>query len=175
MKAYRDPNGKVTLFRPDMNMKRMNNSARRVALPVSVSSWVAPPERMCINLDDRRLMAIRYWNAWKNLSASTKIGYPKNQDIVYTFDQHSVSQLHLYLYLCDYLHILFDSRHTSSDWCFPSLWRTALCDLLSCRSILPAGFQTRGIIWHYGVYPCGAWRYGSILIYGSLLMNCSMD
>lgn len=36
MKAYRDQNGKVTLFRPDMNMKRMNNSAKRLALPVSV-------------------------------------------------------------------------------------------------------------------------------------------
>jgi branched-subunit amino acid aminotransferase/4-amino-4-deoxychorismate lyase len=34
MKAYRDEHGKVTLFRPDMNMKRMNNSARRIALPV---------------------------------------------------------------------------------------------------------------------------------------------
>ncbi|KAJ7783506.1 branched chain amino acid aminotransferase [Mycena maculata] len=33
MKAYRDETGKVTLFRPDMNMKRMNNSARRIALP----------------------------------------------------------------------------------------------------------------------------------------------
>lgn len=35
MKAYRDQKGKVTLFRPDMNMKRMNTSARRLALPVS--------------------------------------------------------------------------------------------------------------------------------------------
>ncbi|KAJ6604404.1 aminotransferase [Mycena vulgaris] len=33
MKAYRDEAGTVTLFRPDMNMKRMNNSARRIALP----------------------------------------------------------------------------------------------------------------------------------------------
>ncbi|KAJ7835303.1 branched chain amino acid aminotransferase [Mycena leptocephala] len=33
MKAYRDEHGKVTLFRPDMNMKRLNNSARRIALP----------------------------------------------------------------------------------------------------------------------------------------------
>lgn len=40
MKAYRDEKGKVTLFRPDMNMKRMNNSAERVALPVSAfPSW----------------------------------------------------------------------------------------------------------------------------------------
>ncbi|KAG6902821.1 hypothetical protein C0995_011308 [Termitomyces sp. Mi166 len=33
MKAYRQEDGKVTLFRPDMNMKRMNNSALRIALP----------------------------------------------------------------------------------------------------------------------------------------------
>ncbi|KAG6891431.1 hypothetical protein C0992_007210 [Termitomyces sp. T32_za158] len=33
MKAYRQEDGKVTLFRPDMNMKRMNNSAQRIALP----------------------------------------------------------------------------------------------------------------------------------------------
>ncbi|PAV22319.1 branched-chain amino acid aminotransferase II [Pyrrhoderma noxium] len=33
MKAYRDENGKVTMFRPDMNMKRMNTSAERIALP----------------------------------------------------------------------------------------------------------------------------------------------
>lgn len=36
LKAYRDPGGKVTLFRPDMNMKRMNTSAERVAMPVRV-------------------------------------------------------------------------------------------------------------------------------------------
>lgn len=52
MKAYRDENGKITLFRPDMNMavrpslhalrlnsnlsmtQRMNRSAARVSLPV---------------------------------------------------------------------------------------------------------------------------------------------
>lgn len=33
MKAYRHENGQVTLFRPDMNMKRMNTSAARIALP----------------------------------------------------------------------------------------------------------------------------------------------
>jgi len=35
MKAYRHPDGTVTMFRPDMNMKRMNISAKRLALPVS--------------------------------------------------------------------------------------------------------------------------------------------
>ncbi|KAF7313162.1 Branched-chain-amino-acid aminotransferase [Mycena kentingensis (nom. inval.)] len=33
MKAYRDEASKVSLFRPDMNMKRLNTSARRIALP----------------------------------------------------------------------------------------------------------------------------------------------
>ncbi|CAE6444685.1 unnamed protein product [Rhizoctonia solani] len=33
MKAYRDENNKVTMFRPDMNMKRMNRSAARISLP----------------------------------------------------------------------------------------------------------------------------------------------
>ena len=34
MKAYHDAEGRVRLFRPDMNMKRMNTSANRIALPV---------------------------------------------------------------------------------------------------------------------------------------------
>ncbi|KAI0286809.1 branched-chain amino acid aminotransferase II [Russula aff. rugulosa BPL654] len=33
LKAYRNKNGKVTLFRPDLNMARMNLSAERLALP----------------------------------------------------------------------------------------------------------------------------------------------
>jgi len=33
LKAYRNKDGKVTLFRPDLNMSRMNTSAERLALP----------------------------------------------------------------------------------------------------------------------------------------------
>lgn len=33
MKAYRGPDGKVRLFRPDLNMRRLTRSAERVALP----------------------------------------------------------------------------------------------------------------------------------------------
>ncbi len=38
LKAYRSVKDKDTaiLFRPDMNMKRLNNSAERIALPVSI-------------------------------------------------------------------------------------------------------------------------------------------
>lgn len=38
LKAYRDAHGRITLFRPDMNMRRMNSSAARVALPVRTVS-----------------------------------------------------------------------------------------------------------------------------------------
>lgn len=33
MKAYKDAEGRVRLFRPDKNVQRLNNSAARVALP----------------------------------------------------------------------------------------------------------------------------------------------
>lgn len=33
MKAYKDADGRVRLFRPDKNVQRLNNSAARVALP----------------------------------------------------------------------------------------------------------------------------------------------
>jgi branched-chain amino acid aminotransferase len=33
MKAYKGPNGEALLFRPDMNLKRMNISARRMGMP----------------------------------------------------------------------------------------------------------------------------------------------
>jgi len=37
MKAFRNvkKEGQITLFRPDMNMKRMRISAKRIGLPVS--------------------------------------------------------------------------------------------------------------------------------------------
>lgn len=34
MKAYRGVDGKIRLFRPELNMERMNMSARRMGLPI---------------------------------------------------------------------------------------------------------------------------------------------
>ena len=42
MKAYKDKDGKTRLFRPDMNMKRFNRSANRIALPVRISKELSP-------------------------------------------------------------------------------------------------------------------------------------
>lgn len=40
MKAFRGEDGRPRLFRPEMNMDRMQRSAERVALPVSTSSFL---------------------------------------------------------------------------------------------------------------------------------------
>ncbi|KIL71084.1 hypothetical protein M378DRAFT_509788 [Amanita muscaria Koide BX008] len=41
MKAYRQDSGRVLLFRPDMNMARMNTSVQRIALPVRANFFLA--------------------------------------------------------------------------------------------------------------------------------------
>ena len=40
MKAYRGDDGKIRLFRPDLNMKRMLTSAERSVLPVRAHFWI---------------------------------------------------------------------------------------------------------------------------------------
>lgn len=36
LKAYRGVDGKIRIFRPELNMERMNNSAMRTGLPVFI-------------------------------------------------------------------------------------------------------------------------------------------
>jgi branched-chain amino acid aminotransferase len=40
MKAYRGKDGKIIVFRPEMNIARMNLSAQRLALPVSLVAYL---------------------------------------------------------------------------------------------------------------------------------------
>ncbi|KIJ21456.1 branched-chain-amino-acid transaminase [Paxillus involutus ATCC 200175] len=51
MKAYRHTDGTVTMFRPDMNMKRMNISAQRLALPAFNGNALIECIRQLILLD----------------------------------------------------------------------------------------------------------------------------
>ncbi|KAG6328904.1 hypothetical protein ID866_10185 [Astraeus odoratus] len=51
LKAYRHADGKVTMFRPDMNMKRMNTSAQRLALPTFNGDGFLECIRQLIALD----------------------------------------------------------------------------------------------------------------------------
>ncbi|OAX33734.1 branched-chain amino acid aminotransferase II [Rhizopogon vinicolor AM-OR11-026] len=51
MKAYRHEDGTVTMFRPDMNMKRMNSSAQRLALPTFNGDALIECMKELISLD----------------------------------------------------------------------------------------------------------------------------
>ncbi|KAF8971586.1 branched-chain amino acid aminotransferase II [Flammula alnicola] len=51
MKAYKDAQGQVRMFRPDMNMKRMNTSANRIALPTFDGSALLKLIKDLIRLD----------------------------------------------------------------------------------------------------------------------------
>lgn len=53
MKAYKDEHGKVRLFRPEMNMARMNRSTARIALPVSLNPFYAHGTFFFINVNNR--------------------------------------------------------------------------------------------------------------------------
>jgi branched-chain amino acid aminotransferase len=64
MKAYKDVNGGVRLFRPDMNMARMNISASRIALPVSCpgttkKSYIERHADHCFSISLRRISLAR--------------------------------------------------------------------------------------------------------------------
>ncbi|TIA85148.1 hypothetical protein E3P99_04065, partial [Wallemia hederae] len=53
MKAYRDSSGSVRLFRPDMNMARMNRTADRAALPTFDSQSMIELIRKLVILDQK--------------------------------------------------------------------------------------------------------------------------
>ncbi|KAH7912565.1 aminotransferase [Hygrophoropsis aurantiaca] len=51
LKAYRHTDGTVTMFRPDMNMKRMNTSAQRLALPAFNGDALIEMIKALVNID----------------------------------------------------------------------------------------------------------------------------
>ncbi|KAF5355941.1 hypothetical protein D9756_004269 [Leucocoprinus leucothites] len=53
MKAYQQTNGTITLFRPDMNMRRMNTSAQRIALPGFNGEALLELIKRLVRLDSR--------------------------------------------------------------------------------------------------------------------------
>ncbi|KAF7339679.1 Branched-chain-amino-acid aminotransferase [Mycena sanguinolenta] len=81
MKAYRDEQGKVSLFRPDMNMKRMNSSARRIALPVrALALFISTMKERVADAYayTRRRSTARHCSiSSRSSSASTSTGFPK--------------------------------------------------------------------------------------------------
>lgn len=53
MKAYKDAQGRVRMFRPDRNMARLNNSAARIALPTFNSSALIQLLGRFVKLEER--------------------------------------------------------------------------------------------------------------------------
>lgn len=45
MKAYKDVKGKLRLFRPDLNMERLNSSLTRLYMPVSGQLMTSSSDR----------------------------------------------------------------------------------------------------------------------------------
>ncbi len=57
MKAYRQRDGRIRLFRPDRNMARMNKSATRIALPSFHGEALIELIRSLVSLDQRFIPA----------------------------------------------------------------------------------------------------------------------
>ena len=53
MKAYRHPSGEISLFRPDRNMRRLNRSASRIALPTFDGTKLTELIKTLVKLDER--------------------------------------------------------------------------------------------------------------------------
>lgn len=51
LKAYRTVNGRVAIFRPDKNIKRMNESARRMAMPEFPFDWFLEAMKKLVSID----------------------------------------------------------------------------------------------------------------------------
>ena len=87
LKAYRDANGKITLFRPDMNMRRMNSSAARIALPVRVG--ITHMRCRCLTLvaypSFRLSTATLSLTSSRSSSGLTQNGFPTRRGTAYIF------------------------------------------------------------------------------------------
>ena len=55
MKAYRRADGTIGLFRPDMNMARMNRSAGRIALPTFNGDAMVELIKSLVRLDEKSI------------------------------------------------------------------------------------------------------------------------
>ncbi|KAI2633013.1 branched-chain-amino-acid aminotransferase [Hypomontagnella submonticulosa] len=64
MKAYRDKNGNIRLFRPDKNMERFNKSAARIALPTFSSTALIELIAKFAKLEERFIPAERGYSLY---------------------------------------------------------------------------------------------------------------
>ena len=85
MKAYRGDDGKIRLFRPELNMRRMLSTAERSVLPVR--AYIQSYSLTTLTL--RRLsMVMSYWNVLKDWYKLMPNGCRDRSQVHFTFDQH---------------------------------------------------------------------------------------
>ncbi|KAL8695572.1 MAG: hypothetical protein Q9224_003339, partial [Gallowayella concinna] len=64
MKAYKTPNGDIQLFRPDRNMRRLNRSAARIALPTVDGQAFTDLIAKFVRLEERFIPATRGYSLY---------------------------------------------------------------------------------------------------------------
>lgn len=64
MKAYKDKNGSIRLFRPDKNMERFNKSSARIALPTFDSKTLIELIGKLVSLDSRFIPSTRGYSLY---------------------------------------------------------------------------------------------------------------
>ncbi len=153
MKAYKDPTGAIRIFRPDMNMKRMNTSASRIALPVRrLPSSLAPS----LTTVYRRSTAKRSSSSSRISSGSTSTGYPRNPGTV-CYIRPSLSTHLLSLYLAP--HLTPRSRHAKSDRRRPAQRGATLRHPQPRGAVLSRRLQARRALRHHRIRARLARRY----------------
>jgi len=149
MKAYHDAEGRVRLFRPDMNMKRMNTSANRIALPVctfvfgTYNALLRPLIPKSQTFDGAALLELI-----KELVRLDKHWIPKETGhslyIRPTLSKLSQRQLLAFLLI----HTSPCSWYSTRHWGQPTQRSSPLRHPQSRRTILPQRIQARGALWH---------------------------
>ena len=151
LKAYRNKSGKVTIFRPELNMKRMNSSAQRLALPVSSVHEVWRHKLLTLTVQ-KSFNGPALLDLIKELVRLDRHWIPQE-------DGHSLyirPVMSASLRILTLSHVLIGtpplvllfSWYTNYGWRFTSRFCSPVCYLQPSRTILPGRIQASGFVWH---------------------------
>jgi len=150
LKAYRNKNGKVTVFRPELNMKRMNLSAQRLALPVSSVHEVWRHELLTLTVQ-KMFNGTALLDLIKELVRLDRHWIPQ-EDSCSLYIRPVMSAflgiLILSHVLIGFPHLLLFSWYTNYRWHFTSRFCSPVCYLQPSWAILPGRIQTSGFARH---------------------------
>lgn len=152
LKAYRNKNGKVTIFRPELNMKRMNSSAQRLALPVGSVHEVWRHKVLTLTVQ-KMFNGAALLDLIKELVRLDRHWIP--QEDGYSLYIRPVMSAFLACYPDTFARphwyfplLLLFSWYTNHRWHFPSRFRSLVCYLQPSGAILPRRIQASSFAWH---------------------------